>query len=165
MSVYNAESNNGWSAQEIWQEGTDAPDVTALGISTLTVDATNAFVVSDDYSSISATGASVYSDRVWDTVDSGNGYAISSDKERAFDFIGWYYIYDATPCGGRLLQDTEAGGEPEAEPTPVAAAPKDWAQVCGTTIKGQSEEPQIFILGAFNGLAVASAAILTAMLF
>ena len=109
---------------------------------------------------MTGTGASVYSDRVWDSVDSGNGYAITG-QERAFDFIGWYAVYDATPCAERRLQD----GEVEDEPEVVSVAPKDWATVCPTDIMGQSEDPQIFVLGALNGLAVASVAILTSMLF
>lgn len=160
MKVYDGtDSEGGWIAQEIWVEGTDAPDLATNGIGALTVSQPNAFVVDDALTSMTGTGASVYSDRVWDSLDSGNGYAIT-DKERAFDFIGWYYVYDATPCAERLLQDGEFEPEDFEEITP-----KDWATVCPTTIMGQSEDPQIFVLGALNGLAVASVAILTSMLF
>ena len=157
MKVYDGtDSEGGWTAQEIWVEGDDAPDLATGGIGALTVTEPNAFVVDDAFTSMTGTGASVYSDRVWDSYDSNNGYAITGE-ERAFDFIGWYYVYDSTPCSGRLLE-----GEEAAEPT---VAPKDWATVCPTSIMGQSEDPQIFILGALNGLAVASVAILTSMLF
>lgn len=159
MTTYDgSETGTGWIAQEVWIASEEAPDVFTNGIGSLTIDETNAFVVNEDFSSITASEASVYSDRVWDSEDSGNGYAITSE-ERAFDFIGWYYVYEPTPCSGRLLQ------EETAEPEAAATAPKDWNSVCPTTIKGQSEEPQIFILGALSGLAVASAAILTTMLF
>lgn len=172
MKTYDGTADGGWLAQEIWSTA-DEIDVVTGGIESLTIDAENAFMVSDDYSSISATGATVYSDRVWDSQSSGNGYIIDSN-EKAYNFIGWYYVYESTPCGSeapaRLLadgdEDDAAGsGEPAADPAPVAETPKDWATVCPTMIVGQSETPQIFVLGAISGLAVASAAILTAMLF
>jgi len=139
MKVYDGtDTEGGWTAQEIWVAGSDTPDIATGGIGALTIDETNAFVVSDEFSSMSGTGASVYSDRVWDSEDSGNGYAITAD-EKAFDFIGWYYVYDSAPCGGRLLQgegEAEAEAEPEAEAEAVAVAPKDWNTVCPTTIMG-----------------------------
>jgi len=166
MRVYDSsvpESVGGWTAQEIWVDSAEAPDLATAGIGALTVTPDNAFMVNDEFSSMTADGGIVESDRVWDFEDSGTGYAITSE-ERAFNFIGWYAVYDPTPCGGRLLQE-EATAEVEAEPEVTAVPAKDWATVCLTRTSGQSEDPEVFVLGALNGLAVASVAILTSMLF
>ena len=107
MKVYDGtDSEGGWLAQEIWVEGSDAPDLATGGIGALSVTTPNAFMVNDEFSTMTGTGGVVESDRIWDTVDSGNGYAIT-DVEKAFDFIGWYYVYDSTPCSTerRLLTD------------------------------------------------------------
>ena len=94
----------------------------------------------------------MYSQRVWDSQEPGHGYKIDS-IEKAFDFIGWYYVYDPTACGSRrnLLEGDGADAEPAAgeEPeddTPTSepattAAVKDWNAVCPTDVNGESTTP------------------------
>lgn len=69
MKVYDSsvpESVGGWTAQEIWVDSAEAPDLATAGIGALTVTPDNAFMVNDEFSSMTADGGAVESDRVWD---------------------------------------------------------------------------------------------------
>jgi len=80
---------------------------------------------------------------VFEQSESGAGYEIEMNNEKAFDFIGWYMVDCSAPAaeGGARRLNT--------------CTPK----------KGQSEKAQVYILGAMSGLVAASAAILSTMLF
>ena len=74
--------------------------------------------------------ASIQTERVWDTQDSGNDHLIVEKTERAFKFVGWYAVYGPNcssekPAAARLLQEgsgEQAGGEEGAggQQQPVA---------------------------------------------
>lgn len=92
-AVYNGDGNGNWVADEVWQ--TEMPDVFNNGVAGLTMDATNNFVVFQEYSEITCLGggnceAVVVTERVWDTELTATGHIIEAKMERMFSFIAWY---------------------------------------------------------------------------
>ena len=148
-----------WLAQEIWM--TAKPDVVAGGVETLTVDSANNFIPLNEYSVLKCEGttcsASIQTERVWDTQESGNGHIIEEKTERAFSFVGWYAVYGddcptEKPSAARLLQEGETGGgtgEGEtggadgdgSTPAATPAATSVTASGNACWIKGQSSTP------------------------
>ena len=162
---------------------TAVPDTNANGVGSLTVD-TNNFSVFEEFATLSCEGstctASVGTERIWDTQKSGNGHLIQTgeNQERAFAFVGWYAVYgencattkpssgDASSGGetgdaGATGDAGETGGEGAARRLTDTIA----AEGNACWIKGQTTEPVIFVLGALSGVAAASLAILSSMLF
>ena len=156
---------------------TTVPDTNANGVGSLTVD-TNYFSVFEEFATLSCEGstcnASVGTERIWDSQESGNGHIIKSGmgQERAFAFVGWYAVYgtdcattkpsssDASSSAGETGDAGEAGEDGATRRLNAVAAE---GNACW--IKGQTTEPVIFVLGALSGVAAASLAILSSMLF
>ena len=156
---------------------TAVPDTNANGVGSLTVD-TNNFSVFEEFATLSCDGsacsASVGTERIWDTQQSGNGHLIQTGEgqERAFAFVGWYAVYGADcattkPSSSDASSGEETGDAGETAEDGAARRLQDTIAAEGNAcwIKGQTTEPVIFVLGALSGVAAASLAILSSMLF
>lgn len=193
MNAYQVKSGDGknWASEESWNllSGTraDVPNVYAEGIAALGVEAENNFIVYNEYSELPclaeagsddpACSATVYSERVWDSQSTAGGYVIEEKNELMYDFIGWYYVVkpacESAPA--RMLPDDENATGDDADTTDNGDAAAGDAAASGhlvgcadlaqVTVKGQSMEPQVYVLGALSGLAAVSTAILAAMIF
>ena len=159
---------------------TAVPDVNGSGVGSLTVDTVNNFSVFEEFTTLtcpedgSACTASVGTERIWDTQLSGNGHLIKTGEgqERAFAFVGWYAVYGpecatTKPSGGEASSggNEGAGESGETEGDGAARRLSIAAEGNACWIKGQTTEPVIFVLGALSGVAAASLAILSSMLF
>ena len=161
---------------------TTVPDTNTNGVGSLTVD-TNNFSVFEEFATLSCEdgtcSASVGTERIWDTQLAGNGHLIKSGEgqERAFAFVGWYAVYGPNcattkPSSSDSSSAGETGGAEDAgdagETEGDGAARRlntIAAEGNACWIKGQTTEPVIFVLGALSGVAAASLAILSSMLF
>ena len=108
----------------------------------------NYFLIDQDKSQLSCAAdgpkcqARVYSERIFGNKDNGKGHEITLMEEKAYSFVGWYVVYKDGSCVPNEARDD------------------------GCVVKeGQTDEPAVFILGAISGIAIASAAILSSMLF
>ena len=101
---------------------TAEPDVSANGVGDLKVDNSNAFVVFEEFATLTcpdeggACTASVGTERIWDSQLSGNGHLIKKKEERPFAFIGWYAVYGrdcatTKPSSGEASTEGDGDGE------------------------------------------------------
>ena len=106
----------------------------------------NFFLIDQEKSKLDCIGqkceAVMYSERIFSNKDNGKGHEIKVLEEKAYSFVGWYVVYKDGTCVPNATRDD------------------------GCVVKeGQTDQPAVFILGAISGIAIASAAILSSMLF